>query len=223
VRADARRNRERIVTAALDLFAERGAGVSMDEIAQAAGLGVGTLYRHFPDRRALVDDLAAGTLEGLRDHIHAQAGADVSPWEVLLRVVRYCTGQPLALITSLAGTLEGLRDHIHAQTGEDVPPWEVLLRVVRYCTGQPLALITSLAGSPPVPPSRAGLVREIDELLAGIARRAQQAGSMRRDITPEQVVGLLNVMVCRPGARFDDPLTTVMLDGLRAAAHPETP
>jgi hypothetical protein len=36
------------------------------------------------------------------------------------------------------------------------------------------------------------------------------------DITPEQVVGLLNVMVCRPGARPDDPLSTVMLDGLKA-------
>ncbi|MCW2881515.1 MAG: putative TetR-family transcriptional regulator [Sphaerisporangium sp.] len=179
MRADARRNRERIVTAALDLFTERGPGVSMDEIAQAAGLGVGTLYRHFPDRRALVDDLATSTLKGLRDHIRAQ-------------------------------------------TSENVSRWEVLLRVVRYCAGQPLALITSLAGSPPVPPFRAELVREIDELLADIARQAEQEGSIRRDITPEQVVDLLNVMVCRPGARFDDPLTTVMLDGLRAV-HIETP
>ncbi|MGW0803484.1 TetR/AcrR family transcriptional regulator [Nonomuraea sp. NPDC002799] len=175
MRADARRNRERIVTAALDLFTERGPGVSMDEIAQAAGLGVGTLYRHFPDRRALVDDLAAGTLTDLRAHLRARIG-------------------------------------------EPGPSWDVLLSVVRYCTGQPLALITSLAGSPPVPPSRAELVREIDELLAGIARRAQQEGSIRSDITPEQIVALLNVMVCRPGARFGDPLTTVMLDGLRTAS-----
>ncbi|MEU6718468.1 hypothetical protein ABZ897_43990 [Nonomuraea sp. NPDC046802] len=39
---------------------------------------------------------------------------------------------------------------------------------------------------------------------------------LRHDVTPEQIVSLLNVMVCRPGARFDDPLTTVMLDGLTA-------
>lgn len=173
MRADARRNRERIVATALDLFAERGPGVSMEEIAHAAGLGVGTLYRHFPDRRALVDDLAASTLEGLRAYIRAQLDARAGAY------------------------------------------WEVLLQVVRYCTGQPLALITSLAGSPPVPASRAGLVSEIDELLAQIAGQAQQEGSMRRDLAPEEVVGLLNVMVCRPAARFDDPLTTVMLDGLR--------
>lgn len=53
LRADARRNREAVLDAASELFARRGDSVQMDEIAQRAGLGVGTLYRHFADKRAL--------------------------------------------------------------------------------------------------------------------------------------------------------------------------
>ena len=57
LRADAERNRQRILAAATTLFAERGIDVSMEEIAGAAGVGVGTLYRRFADREALIDAL----------------------------------------------------------------------------------------------------------------------------------------------------------------------
>lgn len=57
LRADAERNRELILDAANDLFAERGLGVTMDEIAARAGVGVGTVYRRFPDREQLIDAL----------------------------------------------------------------------------------------------------------------------------------------------------------------------
>ncbi|TDD60336.1 TetR/AcrR family transcriptional regulator [Actinomadura darangshiensis] len=103
MRADAQRNRERIVTAALELFAERGPGVSMEEIARAAGLGVGTLYRHFPDRRALVEEIATSALECLASRIRLLTARDVSRWDVLAQVVDYCTEQPLALVKSVAG------------------------------------------------------------------------------------------------------------------------
>lgn len=53
LRADARRNREAVLDAAGELFARRGDSVQMDEIAERAGLGVGTLYRHFADKQAL--------------------------------------------------------------------------------------------------------------------------------------------------------------------------
>jgi AcrR family transcriptional regulator len=54
MRADARRNRQLLLAAAMDAFAEHGADdASLDEIARRAGVGIGTLYRHFPDRRAL--------------------------------------------------------------------------------------------------------------------------------------------------------------------------
>ncbi|MGW5425277.1 TetR/AcrR family transcriptional regulator [Streptomyces sp. NPDC003943] len=55
LRADARRNRERILEAAVRAFSERGADVPIDTIAKAAGVGSATLYRHFPTREALVE------------------------------------------------------------------------------------------------------------------------------------------------------------------------
>ncbi|MCU1474471.1 TetR/AcrR family transcriptional regulator [Amnibacterium sp.] len=53
LRADARRNREQILTAATGAFAERGPATSLEDIAREAGVGIGTLYRHFPTRDAL--------------------------------------------------------------------------------------------------------------------------------------------------------------------------
>jgi AcrR family transcriptional regulator len=57
LRADARRNREAIVAAADDLFRTDGMALQMDEVAQRAGLGVGTVYRHFPTKEALTVEL----------------------------------------------------------------------------------------------------------------------------------------------------------------------
>jgi AcrR family transcriptional regulator len=54
-RADARRNREKLLTAAGELFATVGTEVSLDAVAKRAGVGIGTLYRHFPTRDALVE------------------------------------------------------------------------------------------------------------------------------------------------------------------------
>jgi AcrR family transcriptional regulator len=54
-RSDARRNRERLVASARELFAESGVDVSVEEITQHAGLGMGTLYRHFPTKDELID------------------------------------------------------------------------------------------------------------------------------------------------------------------------
>ena len=57
LRSDAERNRQRILAAAAEVFAERGLDVSLDDIAAAAGVGVGTVYRRFPDKDALIDAL----------------------------------------------------------------------------------------------------------------------------------------------------------------------
>ncbi|WP_035691051.1 TetR/AcrR family transcriptional regulator [Azospirillum halopraeferens] len=57
LRADARRNRERILAAAEDVFLERGANAALEEVAKRAGVGIGTLYRRFPTR----EDLLAAT------------------------------------------------------------------------------------------------------------------------------------------------------------------
>ncbi len=57
LRKDAERNRQRVLQAARELFAERGLGVSLDDIARHAGVGVGTVYRRFPDKEQLIDAL----------------------------------------------------------------------------------------------------------------------------------------------------------------------
>ena len=66
LRADARRNRERIIEAARTVFAERGVEAQMDDVAREAGVGVGTVYRHFPHKEALLGELVAAEVPRLR-------------------------------------------------------------------------------------------------------------------------------------------------------------
>jgi AcrR family transcriptional regulator len=80
LRADAARNRQRVLAAAAEVFAERGLDVSLDEVAQAAGEGVGTLYRRFPDKQALVDALFEDKVEHMVV-LAREAEAFEDPWE----------------------------------------------------------------------------------------------------------------------------------------------
>jgi AcrR family transcriptional regulator len=67
MRADARRNRERLVAAAREVFAEQGVSASMEAIARQAGVGVGTLYRHFPTRLDVVEAVYEEDVQELTD------------------------------------------------------------------------------------------------------------------------------------------------------------
>ncbi|HEY3545671.1 MAG TPA: TetR/AcrR family transcriptional regulator [Propionicimonas sp.] len=69
-RADARRNREALVAAAEEVFAEGGASAPLDTVARRAGVGRGTLYRHFPDRAALAVAVYERRLAELEDVAH---------------------------------------------------------------------------------------------------------------------------------------------------------
>ncbi|GGW28884.1 TetR family transcriptional regulator [Streptomyces lucensis JCM 4490] len=62
-RADAVRNRERIVTAAREMFVEHGPDVPLDEVARRAGVGNATVYRNFPDREALVREVVCSVMD----------------------------------------------------------------------------------------------------------------------------------------------------------------
>jgi len=62
-RADARRNYEKVLVAARDAFAEGGESTALEEIARRAGVGIGTLYRHFPNRQALIEALYVNEVE----------------------------------------------------------------------------------------------------------------------------------------------------------------
>jgi AcrR family transcriptional regulator len=76
LRADARRNRDKVLRAARAAFAASGYGVPLDEIAARAGVGPGTVYRHFPAKEALFQAVVTARVEDLIDDARARAGAD---------------------------------------------------------------------------------------------------------------------------------------------------
>ena len=80
LRADARRNRERVLEAARACFAHRGLDAQMDDIARAAKVGVGTVYRHFPTKEALVEAIAADHFDRLAASAR-EALENPDPWE----------------------------------------------------------------------------------------------------------------------------------------------
>lgn len=83
LRKDAERNRQRILAAAREVFAERGLDASLDDIARHADVGVGTVYRRFPDKDALIEALFE---EGVQRFgaIADAALANPDPWEGLV-------------------------------------------------------------------------------------------------------------------------------------------
>jgi AcrR family transcriptional regulator len=83
LRKDAERNRQRILDAAQELFTERGLGVTLNDIAHHADVGVGTVYRRFPDKQQLIDalfDEHIGEIVTLAE----EALADPDPWQGLV-------------------------------------------------------------------------------------------------------------------------------------------
>jgi AcrR family transcriptional regulator len=80
-RADARRNYEKVLAAAREAFAEGGESTALEEIARRAGVGIGTLYRHFPTRQALVEAVYLEEVEEVCRSAAELDGGD--PWEAL--------------------------------------------------------------------------------------------------------------------------------------------
>jgi len=109
MRADARRNYERLLSAAAAAFAEHGADdVSLEEIARRAGVGIGTLYRHFPTRQALLEAVYRDQVEALRaraDELLGSLppGAALATWlRDLLEFGRTKRNLTSALLTTLS-------------------------------------------------------------------------------------------------------------------------
>jgi AcrR family transcriptional regulator len=86
-RADARRNRERVLSAARECFGRGGIEAQMDDVASFAGVGVGTVYRHFATKDALIDALAADYFAG-ENEIARRALDAADPWEGFTSFIR---------------------------------------------------------------------------------------------------------------------------------------
>ena len=84
MRADAQRNRDRIVEVARDVFREQGYDASLDEVARRAGVGPGTLYRHFPKRENLIDAIMQSWVDRVNEAADKALAHEGPPREVLL-------------------------------------------------------------------------------------------------------------------------------------------
>jgi AcrR family transcriptional regulator len=108
MRADAQRNYERLLSAAVAVFAERGADdASLEEIARRAGVGIGTLYRHFPTRQALLEAVYQDQVEGVRakadELLRSESPADaLADW---LRALASFSSTKQSLTSALLATL----------------------------------------------------------------------------------------------------------------------
>lgn len=103
MRADARRNYDNLLAAAREIFAERGTGASLEDVAARAGVGPGTLYRHFPHRDALLAEVISDSI----DVLHAEAEELLEapdPDEALFRWMREAVAH--------TGTYRGLADSL---------------------------------------------------------------------------------------------------------------
>jgi AcrR family transcriptional regulator len=127
LRSDAARNREEILCAARAAFAEQGVATQMDEIARRAGLGVGTLYRNFPTKEALVEALLLERLELLEAELAVALEVESTPWEAFarfIRIVAQAQMQDRALLEFTGGkitggeTLRGKRRLLHRMVAD---------------------------------------------------------------------------------------------------------
>jgi AcrR family transcriptional regulator len=111
MRADALRNRDQIVGAARVLFVTQGPDTPMEEIARAAGVGVGTLYRRFPDRGSLINAVSADIFERLATIIRTARDEEPTPWLALRRYLSEWVGVRLGMLydTMCGGLPEALR------------------------------------------------------------------------------------------------------------------
>ena len=95
LRADAQRNREHVLGVAESVFAAEGLAVPIDEIARRAGLGVGTLYRHFPTKEALFAAIVVARIARIAEDVHGLADAP-NPGEALFSVLERLVEEGIA-------------------------------------------------------------------------------------------------------------------------------
>jgi AcrR family transcriptional regulator len=189
-RADAQRNRIRLLETAKAAFAEKGAAASLDEIARTAGVGAGTLYRHFPTRDALIEavyrnetaQLVAGAARLAEAH-----SPTVALREWLLLFVDYMAtkhGMSEALNSIVGGTSD-----LYSATTVQVR--QAIARLIDRAVASgdirldfdPIDLLRALAGVANIssgPDGKQAAKRMVDILIAGVRTQTQVAASIDR-------------------------------------------
>jgi AcrR family transcriptional regulator len=155
-RADARRNYDKVVAAARDAFAERGASTSLEEIARRAEVGIGTLYRNFPTRADLVQAVYVDEVEALSRS--ADELADLEPWEALSGWLHRFVGY--------VATKQALADELFAVVDPERQAVFAGCRAMLDTAGEPLLRRAQDAGT--VRPDVA--IGEVVRMVAGIAK-----------------------------------------------------
>ena len=114
LRADARRNRERILESARAVFAEYGADAQIDDVARQAGVGVGTVYRHFPTKEALLVELLREKFRLFAARAREALEQDGEPFAVLEDLLRR-NAETAASDAAVQHALAGAGEHIWMQ------------------------------------------------------------------------------------------------------------
>ena len=179
-RADAARNYDLLVTAAREAFAEHGTDTSLEEIARRAGVGIGTLYRRFPSRTALLEAVYVDEIQSVCDRAY-DFDRELEPFEALAAWLRSFVGYGLSK--------KSLATELTVALGKDSPFFQSCKVNVQEA-GQLLLEKAKAAGE--VRPELD--LMDIMRLVGGI--------NMGRDMEPEQAHRLLDIVLCglRPAA-----------------------
>src|SRR5579871_2037913 len=134
MRADARQNYEKLVKAATDAFAEHGSDAALDDIARRAGVGIGTLYRHFPTRQELIEatfcdqmDTLVAQAEELLKHPNPAEAFDI--WlHALLTQSRVCRCLAASVTIACSTKTPQCRQQARRKARQQQPCWNALSR-----------------------------------------------------------------------------------------------
>jgi AcrR family transcriptional regulator len=189
MRVDAARNRDRILLVARELIARDGSTVSMDEIAAAAGVAVGTLYRHHPTKAALVEAVVQDSIEQMAAGVNAanervRAGAPAGPelFELFREVARRhavddAAKEAATALGSAMPVLDGGSDPDFEPGSAGLAAWTGFRDLLVAAIGEgsvradltPLDMLAMLSGTPRLPMPDAVRDRYIEIVLTGIA------------------------------------------------------
>jgi len=144
LRTDARLNREKLLASAAELFAAAGVDVSLEAVARRAGLGIGTLYRHFPNREALVEAVYRQEVDRLcdaADELRRLHPPDVALAEWMRRFVAYAVAK--------RGLADALQSVVASNSGLYANTRERLLAVIAALLSAAVAADTVRADMDP--------------------------------------------------------------------------